>query len=169
MKMYNSKGGKKIHLRRTIIAGISLLSIILALAFFHHKRDLIFSYNETIEAYEIIKDEKIVGGAKRYELSELPIGDNHDIRWIVRNLGIIDFEQPTEEWVLSADSIFSDWNLEYGTGEKEFSHEFFSFDTYVFDLWVERHNLEPEDEEKIIQEFIEKVLPEKYPIPTGVE
>lgn len=106
--------------------------------------------------YEIIKDETIIGGVNRYDLPEY-----EEIHWgiVLRDLGIFDWKENSDEYWMIEGSLYGDRSLSHGTEERELHHEFFLFDDHLYEIWVEDSMLTPEEHTKILTEFTENLLP----------
>ena len=106
--------------------------------------------------YEIIKGNSVVGGVNRYDLPEYG-----EIHWgiVLRDLGIFDWKENSDEYWMIEGSLYGDRSLSHGTEERELHHEFFLFDDHLYEIWVEDSMLTPEEHTKILTEFTENLLP----------
>lgn len=129
-----------------------------------------YSFIETKEALQIWKESVNVGWVKKYPYEiegtakENFTDNTFYVAWLVDEIGIYDRDMKTDDFMLAGSSPYSDMKLKYGRDGKEYVHEFFVFDTYLYDLWLDMSLLQPGEDDDIAMYFAENVMAEEYPV-----
>ena len=114
-----------------------------------------FRFSEVNGGYDILIEDRVVGGVRRYEIEDpdAPLGQ------LIRDAGIFDFDKSKVDYYVVASSLYGDWQLNYGTKEKSMRHDLFIEDTYFYEIWMEETAVEPEHRDEIVLYFAENILP----------
>lgn len=109
--------------------------------------------------FDIVLAEQKVGEVVRYGFPEADTS-SWEIERMIVEMGIFDFDQASVDFYMLGRSLYSDWNLSYGTRDRTIEHELFVMDSCLYDLWLDSSCIEEEQRVEIVSYFVEEILPE---------
>ena len=138
---------------------ISLLVVYLSILLVACSTNNGFEFVQDSYGFDIVVAEQKVGEVVRYEFLEAD-SSSWEIEKIIVEMGIFDFDKASVDFYFLGSSLYSDWNLSYGTQDRAIEHELFVLDSCLYDLWLDSSCVEEEQRREIVSYFAEKILPE---------